>query len=81
LPPYLLFLEKQLVDLHTFVKKLPVLDASDSWSYDASADCYATDPVQTVRTCWCVQVDDTPRPGSRQELPGLTHPRPSTVER
>jgi hypothetical protein len=47
---YLLFLEKQLVDLHTFVKKLPVLDASESWTYDASADCFATDPVQTVRT-------------------------------
>jgi hypothetical protein len=47
---YLLFLEKQLVDLHTFIKKLPVLDASESWEYDASADCYATEPVQTVRT-------------------------------
>ncbi|MFJ4651552.1 hypothetical protein ACIP5Y_09805 [Nocardia sp. NPDC088792] len=47
---YLLFLEKQLVDLHTFVRKLPVLDASESWEYDASADCYATEPVQTVRT-------------------------------
>jgi hypothetical protein len=47
---YLLFLEKQLVDLHTFVKKLPVLDAAESWTYDDSADCYATEPVQTVRT-------------------------------
>jgi hypothetical protein len=47
---YLLFLEKQLVDLHTFVRKLPVLDAAESWSYDESSDCYATDPVQTVRT-------------------------------
>ncbi len=47
---YLLFLEKQLVDLHTFVKKLPVLDAADSWHVDASADCWATDPVLTVRT-------------------------------
>ena len=28
---YLLFLEKQLTDLHTFVKKLPVLDAAESW--------------------------------------------------
>ena len=36
---YLLFLEKQLVDLHTFVKKLPVLDASETWVFDASADC------------------------------------------
>ncbi len=47
---YLLFLEKQLVDLHTFVRKLPVLDAADSWTYDASADCWATEPVQTVKT-------------------------------
>lgn len=47
---YLLFLEKQLVDLHTFVKKLPVLDASESWVFDASADCWATEPVQTVKT-------------------------------
>jgi hypothetical protein len=47
---YLLFLEKQLTDLHTFVKKLPVLDASETWEYDASADCWATEPVQTVRT-------------------------------
>jgi hypothetical protein len=47
---YLLFLEKQLVDLHTFVKKLPVLDASEAWSYDPSADAFATEPVQTLRT-------------------------------
>jgi hypothetical protein len=47
---YLLFLEKQLVDLHTFVRKLPLLDASETWSFDASADCWATEPVQTART-------------------------------
>ena len=47
---YLLFLEKQLVDMHTFIKKLPVLDASELWVYDASADCWATEPVQTVKT-------------------------------
>src|SRR5690242_7574302 len=47
---YLLFLEKQLVDLHTFVRKLPVLDASEAWSFDPSADCWATEPVQTTRT-------------------------------
>jgi hypothetical protein len=47
---YLLFLEKQLVDLHTFVRKLPVLDASEAWSFDPSADCWATEPVQTART-------------------------------
>ena len=47
---YLLFIEKQLVDLHTFIKKLPVLDASERWSFDASADCWATEPTQTLRT-------------------------------
>nr|CAA9285384.1 FIG01134179: hypothetical protein [uncultured Armatimonadetes bacterium] len=47
---YLLFLEKQIVDLHTFVKKLPVLDAAETWEYDASADTWATEPVQTVKT-------------------------------
>jgi hypothetical protein len=47
---YLLFLEKQLVDLLTFVRKLPVLDAAESWVYDASADNFATEPAQTTRT-------------------------------
>lgn len=47
---YLLFLEKQLTDLHTFVKKLPVLDAAESWIFDASSDSWRTEPVQTYRT-------------------------------
>ena len=38
---YLLFLEKQLTDLRTFVEKLPVLDAAETWHRDASADCWA----------------------------------------
>ncbi len=48
--PYLLFLEKQLTDLHTFVRKLPVLDASEAWSADPSTDAWKTDPVRTIRT-------------------------------
>lgn len=47
---YLLFLEKQLTDLHTFVKKLPTLDAAESWSHDPSTDWWKTDPVRTIRT-------------------------------
>ena len=47
---YLLFLEKQLTDLHTFVKKLPLLDAAEDWSFDGSADCWRTEPVRTIRT-------------------------------
>lgn len=46
----LLFIEKQLIDLHTFVKKLPVLDPSETWAFDAAQDCFATSPVQTVKT-------------------------------
>lgn len=46
----LLFLEKQLVDLHTFVKKLPVLDPSESWLEDSAQNCFATEAVETVRT-------------------------------
>lgn len=47
---YLLFLEKQLVDIHTFVKKLPTLDPSESWTFDPSSDTYATEAVQTAKT-------------------------------
>lgn len=47
---YLLFLEKQLSDLNTFIRKLPVLDGSETWNFDPSADAYATESVQTVRT-------------------------------
>jgi hypothetical protein len=47
---YLLFLEKQLIDIHDFIKKLPTLDAAESWTFDQSADCWATEPVQTVKT-------------------------------
>jgi len=47
---YLLFLEKQLTDLHTFVGKLPVLDPADTWAYDEASDAYATAPTQTTRS-------------------------------
>lgn len=47
---YLLFMEKQLVDFHTFVKKLPTLDPSEDWRFDNAQNCYATAPVGTVKT-------------------------------
>nr|WP_218006281.1 hypothetical protein [Nocardia takedensis] len=47
---YLLFLEKQLNELHGFVKKLPVLDAAEAWSFDDSSDTWRTDAVRTLRT-------------------------------
>jgi len=47
---YLLFLEKQLDDIRTFVKKLPVLDPSEEWVWNEEQACYATPPVETVKT-------------------------------
>ena len=48
---YLLFLEKQLADLHTFIAKLPVLDPAEDWTQDgAPAGCWRSEPVRTVRT-------------------------------
>ena len=46
----LLFLEHQLIDINTFVSKLPTLDPADDWKYDANKGCFQTDTVQTVRT-------------------------------
>ena len=47
---HLLFLEKQLVDIHTFVEKLPTLDPGESWQYNEDADCHASEPYQTTKT-------------------------------
>jgi len=47
---YILFLEKQLAELLAFVKKVPTLDAAEVWHYDEGQDCYAAEPVETMRT-------------------------------
>ena len=46
---YLLFLEKKLVDLRTFVSKLPTLDPAETWSSDPSG-VWAANPAQTAKT-------------------------------
>lgn len=46
----LLFLEHQLVDLHTFVSKLPTLPPDREWRFDKNRDCHVTDPIESVRT-------------------------------
>lgn len=47
----LLFLEKQLTDLHTFVKKLPLLDSAESWTTDqAQEGVWRSEPVKTQRS-------------------------------
>lgn len=46
----LLFLEKQLVDLATFVKKMPLLDPAEQWSPSDQAGVWVTDPKITARS-------------------------------
>lgn len=46
----LLFLEKQLLDIASFVTKIPTLDPAYDWTWDDAANCYAATPVETTRT-------------------------------
>lgn len=47
---YLLFLEKQLTDLGTFIGKLPTLDPAESWEYDSNAGYFKTPVTKTKST-------------------------------
>lgn len=47
---HLMFLEKQVKDLETFINKLPTLDPAESWDYNQATDQYSTSPKQTERT-------------------------------
>lgn len=46
----LLFVEKQLVDLHTFASNLPTLSPDRKWVRDTNRNCWATEPTETLRT-------------------------------
>jgi hypothetical protein len=46
---FLLFLEKQLADLRTYVEALPTLDPTEVWVPD-SGGVWRTEPTQTTRT-------------------------------
>lgn len=46
----LLFLEKRLVDLHTFVKEIPTLPTDHNWTWDSNKNCYKTEPESTIRS-------------------------------
>jgi hypothetical protein len=46
----LLFLEKQLTDLRTFILALPILDEAETWTLDENSGLYKSDAVQTHRT-------------------------------
>ncbi|WP_369042273.1 DUF7873 family protein [Streptomyces sp. Midd1] len=48
--PYLLFLEKQLKALQTFLEKLPVLDSSEDWVWDPDRGVWCTRPYETIKS-------------------------------
>jgi hypothetical protein len=47
---YLLFLDKQLGELHAFAKSLPVLDQAEEWKWDEHREIFFTDAITTSRT-------------------------------
>lgn len=46
---YLLYLEKQLTDMMTFISKLPTLDPAEEWEFDVDRGVY-TSSSETTRT-------------------------------
>ena len=76
---YLLFLEKKLTDIQTFITHLPTLDPSQKWSYSRDTDCYVTGET------WKYHTKKLPRvlekaPGDRQ-APGPGRGRSRGQER
>lgn len=69
---YLLFLEKQLIDLRTFVSKITELDPSKEWRMDENSGLFRTDPSKTQRTkkiqCPIVLYDATPDHPAQTQL-------------
>ena len=47
---HLLFLEKQLTDVKTFIDKMPVLDPTFDWTFDANRGFHVTAPVEQIKT-------------------------------
>src|SRR5215813_7622534 len=44
---HLLFLEKQLVDIRTFIEALPILDAAEEWEYKPEFDSFVSRPSRS----------------------------------
>lgn len=47
---YLLWLEKQLTDLHTVIVNLPTLPPEHDWSFDNAQDCYRSKSSERGKT-------------------------------
>lgn len=47
---HLVFLEKQLVDLQTYIKHLPVQDPAKAWTWDPEKELFTSGPVKTLKS-------------------------------
>jgi hypothetical protein len=47
---HLIFLDKQLEKVKTFVNSLPVLDAAEEWEWNSNTGCYASEKRETAST-------------------------------
>ena len=47
---HLIFLEKRVEDLITFISKLPVLDAAEEWEWNTNIGCYSSKARETTST-------------------------------
>jgi hypothetical protein len=47
---YLIFLEKQLIDIEVFVNSFPVLDPAEDWEWSDKTACYESKPKESHRT-------------------------------
>lgn len=48
--PFLLFLEQKLIDLRTFVSKLPEHDPAETWTHNGAPGVYETAGTETTRS-------------------------------
>lgn len=46
---YLLFLEKQLDELHVFIRGLPILDPSETWELDRGDGLFRSEPTTSLK--------------------------------
>jgi len=47
---HLMFLEKQLIDIQTFLSHLPTLDPAESWKWEETAACFKSEPSLSNKT-------------------------------
>ncbi len=47
---HLIFLEKQLEDINTFIKKFPTLDPGEKWQVDSASNLNKSDTKETIKT-------------------------------